>query len=394
MLRYRLYDIDVVINRTLVYGALTALLAAAYLGSVLLLQLVLSPSSGLAVAASTLAVAALVRPGGRASKRSSTAASSAADTTRRAPSSFGTPLRDEVELDALARDLRAVVAETMQPAHVSLWLRAGAGEHAQRRASGLEPCATSVLLFAASMAFSRGWRGRRFGPGAVAIVILGFSGVGALVASRRPGNDRLDLLRRGAVRPRARAPRKRLRLVLARRHPARWGSRRPARRRGSAGCRKCSCRSPSSCCCSRRPAAHAALAAGGLVRRIGDRGPSSPRASIRDRSRTSESHEPFGGRHRASGRLTGCRSCAADRLAGAPSRSPCGCGGRAGNSAQQIKWLVYAGAVAVVVLVIGPAGFDVSGRGDLDVVVLFSVLGLPVAPASRSCATGSTTSTW
>jgi hypothetical protein len=130
ILRYRLYDIDIIINRTLVYGSLTVMLATAYFGCVTATQAIFQTLTGqerlpqVAIVVSTLVIAALFNPLRRSIQ-------SFIDSrfyrrkydARKTLEGFSARLREETDLDALSDDLVGVVRETMQPAHVSLWLR-------------------------------------------------------------------------------------------------------------------------------------------------------------------------------------------------------------------------------------------------------------------------------
>jgi hypothetical protein len=130
VLKYRLYEIDVVIHRTLVYGALSAILAGLYVGLVFTLQALLAPftaESDLAVAGSTLAVAALFRPvRGRVQKLIDKSFYRSKFNAEETLERFSVDIRDEVDLASVSDRLEDAVHETMHPAHVSLWLRGGA----------------------------------------------------------------------------------------------------------------------------------------------------------------------------------------------------------------------------------------------------------------------------
>ncbi len=130
MLRSGLFDIDLVINRTLVYGSLTAMLAVVYFAGVATTQAIFRTLTGqeeqpqLAIVVSTLIIAALFNPlrrriQGFIDRRFYRRKYDAAKTLE----AFSAKLRDETDLDALNAELVGVVRETMQPAHVSLWLR-------------------------------------------------------------------------------------------------------------------------------------------------------------------------------------------------------------------------------------------------------------------------------
>lgn len=146
ILRSRLWDIDIIINRTLVYGSLTALLALFYFGLIFglqyLLRGIISQDNAVAIVVSTLAIAALFQPLRRRiqaiiDRRFYRRKYDAAQIVE----TFSATLRNEVDLNQLREQLIAVVQDTMQPSHVSLWLHEPASKppHSDRMLSGQHP---------------------------------------------------------------------------------------------------------------------------------------------------------------------------------------------------------------------------------------------------------------
>jgi hypothetical protein len=170
ILRHRLYDIDRLINRTLVYGLLTALLALVYAGGVFVLGPLLNPAGGesaLAVAASTLAVAALFQP---LRRRVQTAVDRRFNRRRydatQTVEAFSGRLRDQVDLATLSAELLAVVDQTMQPTRASVWLRPAANRLGPLTAAAARaaPAATGLEADQPGPGRGRPSAGREVGP--------------------------------------------------------------------------------------------------------------------------------------------------------------------------------------------------------------------------------------
>jgi hypothetical protein len=143
ILRYRLYDLDRIVSRTLAYGLLTVLLGGGYAGVVLGLGQLVGRDSPLLVAGATLAVAAAFRP----ARRRVQAAVERRFNRRRYDAAttigvFSARLRQQVDLDTLTVELLAVVEQTMQPTSVSLWLRASVSASAGQRSAGASRAAS------------------------------------------------------------------------------------------------------------------------------------------------------------------------------------------------------------------------------------------------------------
>jgi hypothetical protein len=143
ILRYRLYDLDRIISRTLAYGLLTVLLGGGYAGVVLGLGQLLGRDSSLVVAVATLAVAAVFQP---ARRRIQQAVDRRFNRRRydaaRTIAAFSARLRQQVDLDTLTAELLGVVEQTMQPTSASLWLRPSVSASAEQRSMGASRAAS------------------------------------------------------------------------------------------------------------------------------------------------------------------------------------------------------------------------------------------------------------